>query len=108
MNKISRLFALSVVLTASLLRGEPTNALSPAERAAGWTLLFDGSSLAGWRGLKTETPGAGWKVIDGALVTPGKAGDLVTGGEFGDFELTAEWKVAEGSNSGIIYRVGVK
>jgi Domain of Unknown Function (DUF1080) len=72
-----------------------------------WMPLFDGKSLAGWRSLKSETPGAGWKAVDGILTTSGKAGDLVTVAEFGDFELSAEWKIAEGANSGIIYRVGL-
>lgn len=107
MNKISRLAWLSFLLALPLVRGESANHLSSDESAGGWKLLFDGSSLAGWRSLKSETPGAGWKVVDGVLTTPGKAGDLVTAGEFGDFELSAEWKVAEGSNSGIIYRVGL-
>jgi hypothetical protein len=107
MNKIPRLLWISLVLAAPLLRAESANVLSAEEQAAGWRMLFDGASLAGWRGLKSETPGAGWKVTDGALVTPGKAGDLVTVAEFGDFELRAEWRVAEGSNSGIIYRVGL-
>ncbi len=107
MNKIPRWFWLLLIIVAPVLRSEPTNTLSAEERAAGWKMLFDGTSLAGWRSLKTEAPGAGWKVVDGALTTPGKAGDLVTAGEFGDFELKAEWKVAEGSNSGIIYRVGL-
>lgn len=69
--------------------------------------LFDGKSLAGWRGYKTETPGDGWKVIDGALVLKGKAGDLLTVEEFSDFDLELEWKVVEAANSGVIYRVGL-
>jgi hypothetical protein len=35
----------------------------------------------------------------------GRAGDLITDDEFGDFELALEWKVSEGGNSGIMYRV---
>lgn len=69
--------------------------------------LFDGATLTGWRGYKTEAPGEGWKVIDGVLVLKGKAGDLVTAEEFGDFDLELEWKVAEATNSGVIYRVGL-
>ncbi|HWA86974.1 MAG TPA: DUF1080 domain-containing protein [Opitutus sp.] len=83
--------------------------LTAAETTAGWKSLFDGTSLEGWRSLKSGTPGAGWKVEDGAIVLEAKsgAGDLVTKAEFGDFELTLEWKVAEATNSGIIYRVGL-
>ncbi|MEO7413160.1 MAG: DUF1080 domain-containing protein [Opitutaceae bacterium] len=72
-----------------------------------WKPLFDGNTLTGWRSLKSETPGAGWKVVDGVLTTAGKAGDLLTAEQFGDFEFSAEWKIAEAGNSGIIYRVGL-
>jgi len=73
----------------------------------GWKPLFDGQTLNGWRSLKSEKPGAGWHVENGALVTPGKAGDLVSNDEFGDFELALEWKISPAGNSGIIYRVGL-
>ena len=48
---------------------------------------------------------AGWQVVDGALTRVDGGGDLITRDEFGDFELALEWKVAEGGNSGIMYRV---
>ena len=83
------------------------NTLTPAEKTAGWKLLFDGKTLTGWRGYKTETP-AGWTVQDGALVLEaGRKGDLVTQQQFGDFELSLQWKISSGGNSGIIYRVGL-
>jgi hypothetical protein len=71
-------------------------------------LLFDGKSLDGWRGYKTEAVGSGWKAQDGALtLTAAKAGDVMTKSEFADFELSFEWKISEGGNSGVIYRVGL-
>jgi hypothetical protein len=70
----------------------------------GWKPLFDGKSLKGWRGYKQQAPPPGWKVEDGVLVRSGKGGDLVTDEEFGDFELSLEWKISEGGNSGIFYR----
>jgi hypothetical protein len=103
--KSSALFLLSV-LTVGHAFGA-TAAITPSEKAAGWQLLFDGESLNGWRSLKTTTPGAGWHIVDGALVLKDKAGDLVTKAEFGDFELSFEWKVTETANSGVIYRVGL-
>jgi hypothetical protein len=69
--------------------------------------LFDGKSLSGWRGFKTEAPGEGWKIVDGALVLKGKGGDLVTAEEFGNFDLSFEWRVTTAANSGVIYRVGL-
>ena len=109
MNLRTPLLSLVVVLTASaVVAAEPKpNMLSAKEKSSGWKLLFDGKSLDGWRGYKTEAIGAGWKVEDGALVLDGaKAGDLVTKDEFADFELTFEWKISEGGNSGVIYRSG--
>lgn len=89
------------------LRAADTNTLTPAEKAAGWTLLFDGTSLTGWRGYKTEAS-AGWSVQDGVLTcSGGRKGDLVTAREFGNFELALDWKISAGGNSGILYRVGL-
>jgi hypothetical protein len=95
------------------------NALTDAERAAGWRLLFDGRTLSGWRGLGRDTvPTAHWVVEDGAIRKlargavprqadgqPTAGGDLMTEATFGDFELRWEWKVAPGANSGIKYNV---
>jgi len=69
--------------------------------------LFDGKTLSGWRGFKTDAPGEGWKVVDGVLILQGKGGDLLTVDEFGDFDLSFEWRVTTAANSGIIYRVGL-
>jgi len=81
------------------------NTLSAKERADGWRLLFDGKTAAGWRGYRQQTLPAGWQAIDGALTRIGQAGDIVTIDEFGDFELTLEWKLAPNGNSGVFYRV---
>jgi hypothetical protein len=80
-------------------------ALSADERKAGWKLLFDGKSLAGWQGFKSPTPGAGWKAIDGVLTREAEGGDILTVDEFGDFELSLEWRLAKGGNSGIFFHV---
>lgn len=94
-------------LVAAPLRAENVNTLTAAEQAEGWQLLFDGASLQHWRSLKSERPGAGWRVENGEIVLAGKAGDLVTRDDFGDFELRLDWKVSPAANSGIIYRVGL-
>jgi hypothetical protein len=84
--------------------GVAHNTLTAAEREAGWRLLFDGVSLAGWRGYETEMPPDGWRARDEALHRYGPGGDIVTIDRFGDFELSLEWRVDEGGNSGIFYR----
>lgn len=81
------------------------NTLTAKERAEGWRLLFDGKSAGGWRGYRQQTLPAGWQAIDGALTRVGQAGDIVTVDEFGDFDLRLQWKISEGGNSGIIFRV---
>jgi hypothetical protein len=67
--------------------------------------LFDGRTLGGWRGFKSEAPPSGWAVVDGTLARTGPGGDIVTAGEFSDFDLRLQWKISEGGNSGIIFRV---
>ncbi len=84
------------------------NTLTEAEKAAGWKLLFDGATTKGFRGFKKEAfPAAGWAVEGGALrhIAGGGGGDIITNGQYTDFEFTCEWKAAPGANSGIFYRV---
>jgi Domain of Unknown Function (DUF1080) len=81
------------------------NTLTDVERAAGWRLLFDGRSTAGWRGFRQQAMPAGWQAVDGALTRERGGGDVVTTDEFSNFELTLEWRIGEGGNSGIMYRV---
>lgn len=72
-----------------------------------WTPLFDGESLAGWRGYRQEDAPPGWAATDdGELYARGDhETDLVTDAQYADFELRLEWKLAEGGNSGILFRV---
>jgi len=80
--------------------------LTPEEVAAGWKLLFNGTDLTGWKGYKTDAPGAGWVAEDGVLaLTAGGAGDLMTVEQYGPFELSLEWKISPNGNSGIIYLI---
>ncbi len=73
---------------------------------AGWTSLFDGTTLTGWKSYSGKPIGSQWVVEDGAIhLTAGGGGDIVTEQEFGDFEFQFQWKVAPGANSGVMYRV---
>jgi len=94
-----------VSLAAFVAGGVAANILTAQEKAAGWRLLFDGNTTAGWRGYrKTDMP-SDWQVVDGALTRVGKAGDIVTVEQFDSFELTFDWNVAPGGNSGVFFRV---
>jgi hypothetical protein len=75
-----------------------------AGSAAGWRILFDGKSLEAWRGYKTPTVPAGWRVESGVLAKDKPSADLVSKDEFGDFELEFEWRIGTGGNAGVFYR----
>lgn len=83
---------------------EAMNTLTDAERAEGWRLLFDGTSLEQWRGYRMESMHDGWAARDGMLTRVGGGGDIITRDTFGDFELSLEWRVEEAGNSGVLYR----
>jgi hypothetical protein len=73
---------------------------SASGQEAGWTTLFDGSSLDGWRVLGD----ANWELADDAVSADNGSGYLVTESSYGDFELTLEFWVDEPANSGIFIR----
>lgn len=80
--------------------------LTDAEKAAGFKLLFNGKNTEGWhpfRGVKDTN--YKWSISEGVLASKGGHVDLVTDGEYESFDLTFEWKVDAGGNSGIIYMV---
>jgi 3-keto-disaccharide hydrolase len=82
-----------------------TMSASSASSASGWRTLFDGTSLAAFRGYKTQTMPAGWSIADGTLTKSGSVEDLVTRDKFANFELSFDWKLGPGGNSGVMYRV---
>ena len=88
------------------------NTLSSREKAEGWKLLFDGNTPTGWRGAhKKAFPDKGWKVGNGEMtvlsssIEPNRGGDIVTIDTYEAFELSVEFKITEGANSGIKYFV---
>ncbi|MBU6168268.1 MAG: DUF1080 domain-containing protein [Bacteroidetes bacterium] len=92
--------------------GSMLNKLSTAEIKKGWKLLFDGSTLTGWKTYNRTDMATSWSVKDGAIFLDAKKGrseiakgDLVTLEDYDDFELSLEWKISECGNSGIMYRI---
>lgn len=101
-------FLLTLGLTASMpaCAQEPApNTLTPAERASGWALLFDGTTTTGWRGYRMTTMPEGWQAADGALTRIGPAADIITDQQYANFELVFEWRISPKGNSGVMYRV---
>lgn len=109
------LFAFNFALLVSCVTVDkaPINALSKEEVKQGWTLLWDGKSFDGWRGIyKDYFPKQGWIIENGELICLGeelpdslRGGDIITIKQYGSFELKLEFKMAEKCNSGIKYFV---
>jgi hypothetical protein len=83
------------------------NTITGEEKKAGWHLLFDGKSLNGWHNFKKTDIRPGWKVQNGTLfcADPHDAGDLVTIGKYDWFELSIDYLISAGGNSGIMFHV---
>jgi hypothetical protein len=82
----------------------PAETPNPPRPTAGAS--FDGHSTSGWRAFgKADFPAKGWVVEDGWLKhqAKGGGGDIITAEQFVDFDLTWEWRVAPGANSGVKY-----
>lgn len=104
--------------TQQFMQSAP-NTLTAAEKAAGWRLLFDGTSMKGWHGLGfTNIPAGLWVIEDASIkhIIGGKGPvqadgqpltgmDLISDDKFRDFELSWTWKIAETGNSGLKYNV---
>lgn len=89
------------------------NRLSDAEKEAGYTLLFNGNDAEGWRSADGDFfPDKGWTVGDGTIKVHSSdggestnGGDIVTDGQYSAFDLSFEFKMTPGANSGVKYFV---
>ena len=80
----------------------------------GYIVLFDGSSLEGWRGYGKDEVPTRWSIEDGCLKfsgtgtgegQQGDGGDIIFAHKFKNFELSFDWKVSKGGNSGVFYLI---
>ena len=109
------LAAAVLATTLSAQSQSAPNTLTAQEKAAGWKLLFDGKTTEGWRSTHGPTfPATGWEVKDGLLsVTEhggeegGNAGDIITTRKYANFELSVDFRITPGANSGIKYFVNL-
>jgi len=85
------------------------NVLTEAEKAEGWKLLFDGQTMNGWKDYNGTTLTAPWHVVDGCIQAKGEGSDgsgyIVTDKQYENFELSWDWKLSKGGNSGMLYHV---
>lgn len=108
-----RLTIVSIALSAflGLVSCDNTkhNTLTDQERAEGWELLFDGETLNGWRDYNGVALTGPWEVVDGTIQADGRGSDasgyIVTDKIYENFELSWDWKISKGGNSGLLYHV---
>jgi len=105
LSKYSRKSTLKPIITK--------NQLTIDEEKNGWKLLWDGSTIDGWRGARlNHFPAEGWIIENGELIVlssggeeSAAGGDIVTNDLYGNFELKLDFKLTKGANSGIKYFV---
>ncbi|HEX3800902.1 MAG TPA: DUF1080 domain-containing protein [Verrucomicrobiae bacterium] len=92
---------------------------------AGFTALFNGKDLTGWKGLVADPPTRAkmspeklaseqaradaemlkhWHAQDGQIVFDGHNNNLCTAKDYGDFEMLVDWKIPAKGDSGIYLR----
>ncbi len=97
----------ALALTAACSHSQrPTMSPSPSASVTpagpdGWRDL---SSLSAWRGYKEPQLPAGWSETGGVISKSASVEDLVSRDQYGDFELSLDWKLSPGGNAGIFYR----
>jgi opacity protein-like surface antigen len=107
MAHVLRIAALACA--AVLAAAAADNQLTAEEKSAGWRLLFDGKTYAGWEDPARKSPtGDGFTIEAGCLKSlpnPKINEDLFTLETFSDFEMEFDWKISPGGNSGVKYRI---
>jgi hypothetical protein len=110
---IGFVWTLGVSLLTVSLQAQAPNSLTAAEKSNGWHLLFDGKTSTGWRSARSDHfPTTGWAIHDGMIAVTetggeesGNGGDIVTTRTYQNFELSVDFRVSLGANSGIMYFV---
>ncbi len=109
MKKLITFVAASALVGGMATSCQKHNTLTEAEKAEGWQLLFNGENLDGWRDFNGTELTNGWHVVDGCIQASGEGGDasgyIVTDKQYTNFELTWDWKLTHGGNSGMLYHV---
>jgi len=87
-----------------------SNSLSTAEQQEGWRLLFNGKDTKGWHIFNKSDTSTKWIVSEHILsCSPHKKdgifGDLITDKSYKNFELTFDWSIGKGGNSGVFINV---
>jgi hypothetical protein len=109
MKQLNLILSFVLVLALASSCGSKGGATKEADKGDGFVSIFDGKTTTGWRGYnKPAFPAEGWEVVDGTLHCKesgtgeaGLGGDIIYDKKLTNFELSLEWKVGPGGNSGI-------
>lgn len=107
---------LGVAATHPVFTPPADNTLTEKEKRDGWQLLFDGQNISGWHNYGKTTLGKSWVIAENSIHLEAHpnpnggwqapdGGDIVSNEEYGDFELSIDWKIAACGNSGVIYHI---
>ncbi|GHT02171.1 glycosyl hydrolase [Bacteroidia bacterium] len=112
--KTKTLVVMSLVLFCSLTAlAQKNNTLTEKEKSEGWTLLFDGTNMNGWRQCNKTEMAKNWviddeamKVQKGSVPGRGSEGDILFATKkYSNFVLSIDWKIETEGNSGIFYNI---
>jgi hypothetical protein len=115
MKRSVQFFVILFVMGAFFtLSAQTSNVLTDQEKKEGWTLLFDGKNFDGWRKCNDTSMPSNWTIDDNAMKVGGnkerpgrgQGGDILFAAKkYGNFEISIDWKIQKGGNSGIFYNV---
>lgn len=112
MKKSIYLFTVILAIMASTPTADAAKKAKKQKDKDGWITLFDGKTFTGWRGYGRADMPTAWTIDKGAIKINGSGqgeagnkdgGDIIFDKKFKNFELTFEWKVSKGGNSGVFY-----
>jgi len=108
-NTMKAMLLAAFAVSFASCESKKDNALTKAEEADGWELLFDGVNTDKWKSYNDTVLSNGWHAVDGCLQAPGDGSDasgyIVTKKQYENFILDWDWKLTKGGNSGLIYHV---
>lgn len=104
--------AMACIVFCGITQAQAPNTLTQQEKQDGWQLLFNGHDLNGWHSYLQNGTGKDWSVVDGAIRLTkthqdpeADFTDLVTDGEYKNFDLKLEWKARPCIDSGVMFYV---